>query len=113
MIFLLPTNKGDVHMVNEVILNDYTLKVTDYNEEVVKNEKTGNELKKISFDFKVRGGDEYHDVTSLLYKNTFDVKVPEKNLEFRGTIHNYYTSRGNFSDENVVADFKLELIEVE
>ncbi|EIJ81366.1 hypothetical protein PB1_00435 [Bacillus methanolicus PB1] len=100
-------------MVNEVILNNITFKVTDYKEEIVKNKNMGNDLRKVSFDFKVKGGNEYHEVTKFLYENTFDVKIPEKKLEFRGTINKYFTSRGDFSDENSVADFRLELIEVD
>jgi hypothetical protein len=99
-------------MVNEVILNDFVIKVTNFKKDTVRN-KTDKNLKVISFEFKVRGGNEYHDVTSHLYKTTFDVKVPEKDLVFRGTINNYSTSRTDFTDEDSIADFKLELIEVE
>jgi len=97
-------------MAIEVILDDYVLNVTNFKEDV-KNEK-GNELITIAFDFKVRGGKEYHDVTVHLYKTTFDVKVPERNLAFKGTINNYATSRTDFTDEKSLADFQLELIEI-
>jgi hypothetical protein len=100
-------------MVTEVILNEVPIKVTGYQKEVVNDKKTGNELHKIRFDFKVRSGEEYHKITTLLYEKTFDVKVPENNLEFRGTIHNYSTSITNLYQENAVGDFKLELIEVD
>ena len=97
-------------MTKEVILNDFVLMITDFKEGTVK--KTGDNLKTISFNFKVRGGNEYHDVTSHLYNTTFDVKVPERDLTFRGTISNYFTSRNDFTDENSFADFSLELTEV-
>ncbi len=97
-------------MVNEVILDDYVLNVLDLKECVI--EKDYQKLKTIQFDFKVRGGNEYHDVTVLLYKTTFDVKVPELDLAFKGTIINYSTSRTDFSDESNVADFHLEIVEV-
>jgi len=99
-------------MVTEVILNDVRIKVSGYGEEVIIDSKTGSELYKINFDFKVRSGKEYHDITTLLYKTTFDVKVPERELEFRGTIYNYSTSITNLYKENAVGDFKLELLEV-
>jgi len=57
-------------------------------------------------------GNEYHDVTVHLYKNTFDVKIPELDLSFRGTINNYSTSRTDFTDENSSSLFSLELIEI-
>lgn len=98
-------------MINEVILGGLILNVTDFIEGTVKN-KTGENLKTISFNFKVKGGNEYHDVTSHLYNTTFDVKVPERDLAFKGTISNYFTSRNDFTDENSVADFSLELTEI-
>ncbi|MFC3883618.1 DUF3219 family protein [Bacillus songklensis] len=112
LLFLLGI-RGDGDMVTEVMLNDVHIKVTGYQEEVMKSKKTGNELHKISFDFKVRSGEEYHKITTLLYEKTFDVKVPENNLEFRGTINHYSTSITNLYKENAVGDFKLELIEVD
>ncbi|WP_078427280.1 DUF3219 family protein [Alkalihalobacterium alkalinitrilicum] len=99
-------------MVNEVILDDLTLQVTNYKEEIVVNQ-TGEPLKKINIAFKVRGGEEYHDVTSHLYKKTFDVKVPQKGIQFRATIYNYSTSRTDFSNERCMADFQLSLLEVQ
>ena len=98
-------------MIKEVILNDFVLNVTDFKDGTVKT-KTEEYLKTISFNFKVRGGNEYHEVTSHLYNTTFDVKIPERDLTFRGTISNYFTSRNDFTDENSVADFSLELTEV-
>jgi hypothetical protein len=105
-------NRGDVDMAAEVILNDVHINITGYHEDVIKDEKSGNQLHKIAFDFKVRSGEEYHKITTLLYGQTFDVVVPDNNLEFRGTISNYSTSFTNLYEENAVGDFKLELIEV-
>ena len=98
-------------MVNEVILDDFSLKVTDF-EQGVSTNSSGKKAKTIRFDFEVRGGNEYHDVTVHLYKNTFDVKIPELDLSFRGTINNYSTSRTDFTDENSSSLFSLELIEI-
>ncbi|MBE3570454.1 MAG: DUF3219 family protein [Bacillales bacterium] len=47
-------------------------------------------------------------MTVLLYKNTFGVKSPGRNLQFKGTIHQYSISKGDFSVENKVADITLE-----
>ncbi len=105
-------NRGDVDMVTEVILNNVSIRVTGYQEEVITDKKTGKELYKIILDFKVRS-EEYHRITTLLYEKTFDVKVPERKLEFRGTINNYSTSVTNLYKENAVGDYKLELIEVD
>lgn len=95
-------------MITEVILDDYVLRVSNFEECFLKEK----DLKTILFDFKVKGGNEYHDVTVLLYKTTFDVKVPDRDLDFKGTIFNYSTSRSDFEDENTEADFHLEIHEV-
>ena len=49
--------------MNEVILDEYVLNVSDLKECVI--EEGNQKLKTIQFDFKVRGGNEYHDVTVL------------------------------------------------
>jgi hypothetical protein len=98
-------------MVTEVILNDVRIKVSSYQEEVVHDKKTGAPLQSILFEFKVTSED-YHKITTLLYENNFVVKVPERNLEFRGTINHYSTSLTNLYEENAVGDFRLGLIEV-
>lgn len=90
-------------MVNEVKLDETVIKVTNYHEEVA--DKT-----QISFDFKVKSS-EYHDITTLLYKGSFRVIVPEKELDFEGTILNYYTSVTDLYKENQVGDFHLVLVE--
>ncbi|NYE04053.1 hypothetical protein F4694_000797 [Bacillus niacini] len=68
-------------MLNEIVLNETTIKVHKYEEE-----KEGR-LHKISVEFPVRSED-YHDITTLLYKGTFDVKVPERDLAFRARFYN-------------------------
>ncbi len=93
-------------MVTKVQLNDMVINVTGFKEESI------DDKRKIRFDFEVRSGQEYHDVTTLLYEQTFDVKIPEMKMEFRGTISNYSTSITNLYEEGSVGDFKLELVEV-
>lgn len=93
-------------MVNEVVLDDMVIKVTGYKEEVA----TETGTRQINFNFKVKSS-EYHAITTLLYKGNFDVKVPERGLEFRGTISKYYTSVTDLYQENQVGSFHLELIE--
>ncbi|WP_285767138.1 DUF3219 family protein [Peribacillus sp. SI8-4] len=97
-------------MVEEVILNDVRLQVTDFLAETVK-ESEGAEFRKVSFNFKVTN-EEYHDITTLLYQMIFDLKIPQLNEEFRAEIHNYATSVTNLYEENAVGDFSLVLLEV-
>jgi hypothetical protein len=92
-------------LVREVILNDTPIQVEDYIEE------TENGLHKISINFKVTS-EEYHDVTTLLYEGSFDVKVPERGLAFRGNIQQYTTSVTNLYEKGQVGDFNLCLLEV-
>ena len=95
-------------MSEMVIIDSLSIDALNFQEETVK--KAGSELKKVSFDFKVTTED-YHDVTTLLYKNDFMVNVPGKRLEFPAVIHNYSTSITNLYEAGAVGDFKLELIE--
>ena len=97
-------------MVDEVILNDVPLQVTDFLSETVKDSE-GKEVRKVSFNFKVTHS-EYHDITTLLYQMVFDLKIPQSNEEFRAEIFNYATSVTNLYEENAVGDFSLVLLEV-
>lgn len=99
-------------MVTEVELNDVEIKVTMYQEKTVDDPKLGKPIQHIKFNFNVRSGEEYHKITTLLYKQTFDVKVPERNIAFRGTIESYSTSITNLYKENEVGVFTLELKEI-
>ena len=92
-------------MVNEIVLNETTIKVNMYDEE-----KEGH-LHKISVEFNVTSED-YHDITTLLYNGTFDVKVPERDLSFRASIQQYSTSFTNLYIKGQVGQFKLQLLEV-
>ncbi|WP_226526923.1 DUF3219 family protein [Metabacillus niabensis] len=91
-------------MVNEVYLNDTPISITKY------EEKSVNNLIQLSVEFLVTS-DDYHDITTLLYKNTFDVKIPERNITFHGVINNYSTSLTNLYKENQVSKFSLQIIE--
>ena len=91
-------------MANVMILNDRVIQLTGYKEE------KANGLYKISVIFNVTS-EEYHDITTLLYLGTFDVKIPENDLLFRGTIHNYSTSITNLYNKDQVGEYKLTLLE--
>ncbi|RDW21155.1 DUF3219 domain-containing protein [Oceanobacillus arenosus] len=92
----------------KVNINNVAIGVTNFQQELIQEE--GKELHKISFDFKVKS-EQSHEITTLLYKNNFIVKVEEKGLEFPATISNYSTSITDLTVESAVGDFKLELIE--
>lgn len=92
-------------MVTEIVLDDTAIRVDQYQQTLAGG------LQVISFDFKVTS-EEYHDITTLLYKGTFNVSVPERKLEFKGTIHQYTTSITNLYEKGQVGDFHLSIIEV-
>ncbi|KAB2329730.1 DUF3219 family protein [Cytobacillus depressus] len=92
-------------MVKKLILNDTLIHLCSYEEEIVDG------LYKISVDFKVTSND-YHDISTLLYNGTFDVKIPERDLIFRGTIHTYSTSITNLYIKDQIGEYKLVLMEV-
>ncbi|MGV3465451.1 MAG: DUF3219 family protein [Heyndrickxia sp.] len=91
-------------MVKQIILDDTTIQVEHYSEENV------NGLTKITINFKVTS-EEYHDIAVLLYRETFDVKVPERGMSFKGSIHQYSTSVTNLYQKGQVADYKVTLLE--
>lgn len=91
--------------MKEVILNERVIPVRTYKHNLE------NDLHNIEIDFKVTS-EEYHDIAVLLYEGTFDVKVPEQSLAFRGTIHQYSTSITNLYEKNQVADYHVVLREV-
>lgn len=92
-------------MVKDIYLNNRLIQVEEYKDEIVDG------LHKIHMEFKVTSED-YHDIAVLLYEGTFDVKVPELKVEFRGAIHHYSTSVTNLYEKGQIADYKLTLLEV-
>lgn len=97
-------------MVNEIILNDVHLHISDFQQNAVKA-PNGMDLHQVSFTFPVKS-EEYHDIAVLLYERTFDVTVPSNALRFKGTITNYATSITNLYKENAVGKYTLELTEI-
>ena len=91
-------------LVNEIILNNYSISVKDYEEKKTKD----GDLIFVTFDVT---SEDYHDVTTLLYEGTFYVKIPERNREFQGTIQEYSTSITNLYEKGNVGEFKLSLLE--
>ncbi|MGQ3381041.1 DUF3219 family protein [Priestia endophytica] len=92
-------------MVKEIILNNTLIKVHSFEERKVNNST------EISVGFEVTS-EAYHDIATLLYHGTFDVKVPERALSFRGTIKQYSTSITNSYEKGQVGDYSLTLLEV-
>lgn len=92
-------------LVKEIVLDETSIKVYKYEEE------KEDDVYKISVEFNVTS-EEYHDITTLLYKGTFNVKVPERDLSFRASIQQYATSFTNLYIKGQVGEFKLSLLEV-
>lgn len=92
-------------MVNKIVLDDYPIFVKNYEQGKAEGDR---QLVSVTFDVT---SDDYHDVTTLLYKGSFDVKVPERSLAFKGTIRQYSTSFTNLYEKGNVGEFKLSLIE--
>ncbi|MRX71537.1 DUF3219 family protein [Bacillus lacus] len=92
-------------MVHEILLNGTSISVHRFAERKV------DSLKEISIGFEVTH-ERYHEITTLLYKGTFDVTVPEKQISFRGAIREYSTSVTNLYEKGQVGDFSLTLLEV-
>lgn len=74
-------------------------------------ETTVNGLHKIDIEFKVTS-EGYHDIAVLLYEGTFRITVPDKDLSFKGTIQQYFTSITNLYEKGQVGDYSVTLLEV-
>jgi len=93
-------------MVTQIQLDQTPIAVFTYKEEMIDG------LHKIDVDFKV-SSEEYHDVATLLYKGTFDIKVPSRNLAFTGKIVQYSTSITNLYEKGQVGDYRVSFLEVQ
>ncbi|WP_051556323.1 DUF3219 family protein [Alkalihalobacterium bogoriense] len=91
-------------LVQQIKLNEKVINATQYNYEKKDNRIT------ISFGFDVKSED-YHDVTTLLYEQTFDVYLIEENISFRGSIIQYSTSLTNLYKSGEIGKFTLCLQE--
>lgn len=83
----------------ELYLNDQLIQVDKFKEDTV------NDLRKIWIEFRVTNED-YHDIATLLYEGTFDVRIPAKSLSFRGTIEEYSTSITNLYKKGNVGIYR-------
>jgi len=93
-------------MVNEIYLDDYKLNIIDYDEEI----KNGLLLVKVDFNVTT---EEYHDVTTLLYKGIFHLKVPDQHIDCKVNIQEYSTSITNLYEKEQIGLFRLTLCEIE
>ncbi|MEH7237441.1 DUF3219 family protein [Bacillus sp. JJ1562] len=92
-------------MITAIYLNDYKLEVSNYQEDNINN------FLLVKVDFKV-ASKEYHEITTLLYKGDFELKVPERNLACKVMIQEYSTSITNLYEKDQVGDFTLTLREL-
>lgn len=88
----------------EVLLDNQKLSTHTFQEEREKGKII------VTIEFKVTSED-YHAITTLLYKGSFFVEVPEKNLEFHGKIKEYSTSITNLYEKDQVGNFFVVLEE--
>lgn len=93
----------------EIWLDDRRFEATGLREFAVA-EQDGPERRAFAFDFKVTHED-YHDVTTLLYKGRFRLRIPALDADVQTDIHNYSTSLDNLYEKGAVGDYHLELAE--
>ena len=97
-------------MIEQIILNTTPIEVDNFSHTTIHDNNSHDLRRVVTVDFKVTSED-YHNITTLLYKNDFDVIIPGKNIEFQGHIQNYYTSITDLYQVGQVGNFHLELIE--
>lgn len=88
----------------QLLIDDYSIQVDQYQVDT----RAGRTY--LSVDFKVTH-EQYHDITTLLYKNDFKIDMPSEDLEFDAMIQTFWTSFTNLYKEGAIGDFHLELIE--
>ena len=93
-MMFLNSMQGETNMVGEILLNDVSIAITDFQEEKMIDKATEKKLRMSIFNFKVTNK-EYHRITTLLFTMSFCVEIPETNLEFPAAIHAYSTSITN------------------
>lgn len=93
-------------MVKEMKLNDHTIELTGFEE----REENGRLVVSVKFEVT---SEEYHDVTTLLYEEVFNITVPEKDMNFKGVITNYLTSMDNLYEDNQVGEYQVTFTEIE
>jgi len=90
-------------MDKKVLINEYPIETYDF-------QMLSTKPFKIYFSFTVTHED-YHDITTLLYKNDFMINIPDESITFNATITNYSTSITNLYEVDAEGEFKLELTE--
>ncbi|MCE4051382.1 MULTISPECIES: DUF3219 family protein [Bacillaceae] len=91
-------------MAKQIKLDDTIIQVKSYTEEIQ------NDLHSIKIIFDV-ASDDYHEITTLLYKGAFHVTVAEKDLAFHAAIQQYSTSITNLYEKGNTGEFTLTLLE--
>ncbi|WP_210366825.1 DUF3219 family protein [Bacillus sp. REN3] len=91
-------------MVKEMILNGYSIQLTQYKERLEEG------LHKVSIKFNVTS-EEYYPITTLLYQDEMLVEIPETGLEFTGKITEYSTSVTNLYQEGQTGQFSVTFME--
>lgn len=92
-------------MVDRIVLDGHPIVISHF-----KMDNTRG-LRQIAVEFPVTSED-YHDVTTLLYKGEFDVQVPDIEADLRGKIVEYSTSVTNLYESGQVGTFKLAILEI-
>ena len=92
-------------MVENIYLDETKIPLTFFEDETVDG------LYKVTIEFNVTS-EAYHDIAVLLYRERFDVEVPDKDKKFKGEIYNYSTSLTNLYEDNQVAVYRLVLKEI-
>jgi len=91
-------------MPSEIRLDGEAIVVSSFKQEKI------NGLQQISVVFPVTS-EEYHRITTLLYKGEFAVAVPKLDLSFRGSIQQYFTTITDLYKKGNVGEFTLTLLE--
>ncbi|ANU24477.1 DUF3219 family protein [Planococcus donghaensis] len=99
-------------MTNTIIwIDDTKVYASNFKEETHEEANSHQHNRKITFDFNVTS-EEYHHIATLLYKMNFRIRIPALDAEFNASITDYSTSITDLYKPDQVADYHLELTEI-
>ncbi|MGR9527596.1 hypothetical protein ACSS31_28455 (plasmid) [Priestia megaterium] len=99
--------------MKHLVINGVDFQVANFEEQVVKNEETSEDLKEISFTFSVIGESQNNLYQAFFEASKYEVFVPDSNETFnakKGTLSFGYTGNGISQDTEVNFSVKLNQV---
>lgn len=96
--------------MKHLVINGVDFQVTNFEEQVVKNEETSEDLKEISFTFSVIGESQNNLYQAFFEASKYEVFIPDSNETFnakKGTFSFGYTRNGRYTGNGISQDTEV------